>query len=89
MDKVNCYKTLEYGSTYLLPCYCIRRCLEFDTQHDHIPKRLSFGLSSAPYVHPGDQTKGVKLKSHLICFKSIVHLPAKRLDRLGKIFTID
>ena len=58
---------LLYGSTYLLPCYCIRRSLEFDMEHDHIPKKLNFGLSSTPYVHPGDQTKGVKRKSHLIC----------------------
>ena len=41
-------------------------------QHDHNPKDLNFDLSSIPYVHPGDQTKGVKQKSHLICFISIV-----------------
>ena len=78
------YETLENGSTYLLPCYCTRRFLEFDMQHDHIPKKLNFGLSSTPYVHPGDQTKGVKLKSRLICFISIAFLSAKRLDRFGK-----
>ena len=81
---MNFSETLKYGSTYLPPCYCIRRSLEFDIQHDHIPKKLNFGLSSIPYVHPGDQTKGVKLKSHLICFISIAFLPAKRLDRFGK-----
>ena len=78
------YETLKYGSTYLLPCYCIRRSLEFDMQHDHIPKKLNFDLSSTPYVHPGDQTEGVKLKSHLIRFISIVPLPPKRLDIFGK-----
>ena len=78
------YETLEYGSTYLLPCYCMRRSLEFDMQHDHIPKKLNFGLTSTPYVHPGDQTKGVKLRSHLICFITFVPLSAKRLDRFGK-----
>ena len=83
------YETLEYGSTYLLLCYCIRRSLEFDMQHDHIPKKLNFGHSSTPYVHPRYQTKSVKLKSYLICFISIVPLPAKQLDRFGKILTID
>ena len=78
------YETLEYGSTYLLPFYCMRRSPEFDMQHDHIPKKLNFGLSSTPYVHRGDQSKGVKLTSHLICFISIVPLPAKQLDRFGK-----
>ena len=81
---MNFYETLEYGITYLLPCYRIRRSLEFDMQHDHIRKKLNLGLSSTPYVHPGDQIKGVKLKSHLICFISIVPLPAKRLNRFGK-----
>ena len=81
---MNFYETLDYGSTYLLPCYCIRRSLEFDMQHDHIPKKLNFGLNSTPFVHPGDQTNGVKLKSHLICFISFVPLPDKRLDRFGK-----
>ena len=79
---MNFSETLKYGSTYLPPCYCIRRSLEFDIQHDHIPKKLNFGLSSTPYVHPGDQTKGIS-------FISIAFLPAKRLDRLGKILTID
>ena len=82
---MNFSETLKYDSTYLPPCYCIRRSLEFDIQHDHIPKKLNFGLSSTPHVHPGDITKGVKLKSHLICFISIAFLPAKRLDRFGKI----
>ena len=77
-------KTLEYGSTYLLPYYHIRRSLEFDMQDDHIRKKLNLGLSSTPYVHPEDQTKGVKLKSHQICFISIFPLPAKWLDRFGK-----
>ena len=81
---MNFYETLEYRSTYLLPCYCIRRSLEFDMQHDHIPKKSNFGLRPTPYVHPGDQSRGVKLKSHLICFISIVPLPAKRLNRFGK-----
>ena len=47
-------------------------------------KKLNLGLSSTPYVHPEDQSKGVKLKSHLICFISFVPLPAKWLDRFGK-----
>ena len=47
-------------------------------------KKLNFDRSSTPYVHPGDQTKGITLKSLLICFISIVPLPAKRLDRFGK-----
>ena len=80
---MNFSETLKYGSTYLPPCYCIRRSLEFEIQHDHIPKKLNFGLSSTPYVHQGDQTKGVKLKSHLICFIAIAFLPAKRLDGFG------
>ena len=62
----------------------MRRSLEFDMQRDHIPKKLNFGLSSTPYVHPVDQSKGIKLTSHLICFISIVPLHAKRLDRFGK-----
>ena len=81
---MNFYETLEYSSTYLLPCYCIRRFLEFEMQHDHIPKKLNFGLSSTPFVHPEDQIKGVKLKSHLICFILVAPLPAKWLDRFGK-----
>ena len=80
------YETLEFGSTYLLPCYFICCSLEFDMQHGHIPKKLNFGLSSTPLCSHGDQTKSVKLKSHLICFISIVPLPAKRLDRFGKKF---
>ena len=71
---MNFYETLEYGSTYLLPCYRIRRSLEFDMQHDHIRKKLNLCLSSTPYVHPED----------LICFISFVPLPAKWLDRFGK-----
>ena len=54
-DKVYFYETLEYDSTYLLPCYCMRLSLEFDMQHDHILKRLNFGLSYTSYVQPGDQ----------------------------------
>ena len=81
---MNFYETLEYGSTYLLPCCCILRSLAFDMQHGHIPKILNFGLSITAYVHPGDQTKGFKLKSHLICIISIFPLPAKRLNRFGK-----
>ena len=67
----------------MLLCYCMRRSHEFDMQHDHIPKKLNFGISSTSYVQPGDHTKGLKLKSRLICFISIVPLPAKRLDRFG------
>ena len=47
-DKVIFYETLVYGRAYLLPCYCIRRSLEFDMQLGHIPKKLNFGLSSIP-----------------------------------------
>ena len=68
------YEILEYDSTYLLPCYCIRRSLEFDMQHDHIPKRLNF----VP------QNQGRTTKIPLICFISIISLLAKPLDRFGK-----
>ena len=37
-------------------------------------KKLNFGPSSTPYVLPGGQAKGLKLKSHLVCFISIVPL---------------
>ena len=86
---MNFYETPEYGSTYLLPCYCILRSLEVDMQHGNIPKKLNFGLSPTLYVHTGDQTKSFKLKSHLICSIFIVPLPVKRLDRFGKVLTID
>ena len=43
---MNFYDTLEYGSALMV---CIRRSLEFGMQHDHIPKKLNFGLSSTPY----------------------------------------
>ena len=83
---MNFYETLEYGSTYLLPCNCIRRFLEFDMQHDHIPKKLNFGLSSTPYDHPGD---GVKLKSHLICLYLLFLCLLNGLTDFVKILTID
>ena len=57
---MNFYENLEYGSTYLFPCNYMRRSLEFDMEHGHIPKRMIFDLSSTPYVDTGDQTKGFK-----------------------------
>ena len=83
------YETLENGSTYLLPCYCICRSLEFDMQHDHIPKKLNFGPQLYPLCSPRGSKQGLQTKIPLICFMSIIPLPAKRLDRFGKILTID
>ena len=78
------YKTLEYGSTYLLLCYCIRRSLEFDMQHDHILKKLTFVPQLYPPCSPGGSNQGFQIEIPLICFISIIPLPAKRLDRFGK-----
>ena len=50
---MNFYETLEYGSTYFLPCYCVCRSLESDMQHDNIPKKLNFGLRSTPMFNRG------------------------------------
>ena len=78
---------LEYVSTYLLPCYWLGRSIEFDMQHNHIPKTI--WPQFYPLCSPGDQTEGFKLKYHLIHVKSIVPLPAKRLNRFGKKLPID
>ena len=78
------YETLEYGSTYLLPSYCIRRSLEFDMQRDHIPKKLNFEPQLSPLCSPGGSNQGLHTKIPLIYFISIIYLPAKSLDRFGK-----
>ena len=78
------YETLEYGRTYLIPCYCIRRSLEFDMQHDHIPKKLNFVPQLYLLCSPGGSNQGLQTKIPLICFMFIFPLPAKRLDRFGK-----
>ena len=78
------YGTLEYGSTYLLPCYCIRRLLEFDMQHDHIPKKLNFVPQPYPLCSPRGSNQGLQTKILLICFISIIPLPDKPLERFGK-----
>ena len=78
------YEILEYGSTYLLPCYCIRRSLEFDMQHDHNSKKLNFVPQLYPLCSPGGSNQGLQTKIPLISFISIIPLPAKRLDRFGK-----
>ena len=78
------YETLKYGSTYLLPCYCILHSLEFDMTHDHIPKKLNFVPQLCPLCSPGGSNEGLQTKIPLICFMSIIPLPAERLDRLGK-----
>ena len=67
---MNNYEALEYGSTHLLPRYCMRSSIEFDMQHDHIPKKLNFGLSSTPSVHLWD-------KFRRTCFIPIVPLLAR------------
>ena len=78
------YGTLEYGSTYLLPYYCIRRSLEFDVQHDHIPKKLNFVPQPYPLYSPAGSNQRLQTKVPSICFISIIPLLAKRLDRFGK-----
>ena len=78
------YEALEYGSTYLLPCYCIRRSLEFDMQQDHIPKKLNFVPQLYPLCSPQGSNQGLQTKIPLICFISIIPLPAKPLERFGK-----
>ena len=78
------YETLEYGSTSLLPCYCTRRSLEFDMQHDHIPKKLNFVPQLYPLCLPRGSNQGLQTKIPLICFISIIPVPAKTLDRFGK-----
>ena len=50
-DMVYFYETLECGSTMSLLFSCMRHSLEFDMQHDHIIKKVSFW----------PQTKGFKL----------------------------
>ena len=83
------YETLEYGSTNLLPCYCTRRFLEFDMQHDHIPKKLNCVPKLYLLCSPRGSNQGLQTKIPLICFISFIPLPAKPLDRFGKKMTID
>ena len=78
------YETLEYGSTYLLTCHCTRRFLEFDMQHDHIPKELNFVPQLYPLYSPRGSNQGLQTKIPLICFISIIPLSVKLLDRFGK-----
>ena len=42
-----------------------------------------------PLCSPGGSNQGCQTKIPLICFISIIPLPAKPLDRFGKILTID
>ena len=78
------YEPIEYGNTFLLPCYCIRRSLEFDMQHDHIPKKLNFVPQLYPLCSPRGSNQGLQTKTPLIRFISIIPVPAKTLDRFGK-----
>ena len=71
------YDTLEHGSTYLLPCYCIRCSLEFDMHYDHIPKKLNFVPHLYPLCSPGGSNLGLQTKIPLICLIFIIPLPAK------------
>ena len=48
-------------------------------QHDHILKKLKFGLSLSPLVNQGDWTQAFKLKSRLIWYISIVPLHARKI----------
>ena len=58
-------------------------------QHDHIPKKLNFVPQLYPLCSPRESNQGLQTKIPLICFISIIPLPAKRLNRFGKILTID
>ena len=55
-------------------------------QHDHILKKLNFGLGPAPLVHQTDSDPGLQTESRLICFISIAALPASKIS--AKILTI-
>ena len=76
-------ETLEYSSTYLLPCYCTRRFLEFVMQHDHIQKKLNF-VPQLYLCSPRGSNQGLQTKIPLIRFITIIPLPAKPLDRFDK-----
>ena len=67
-------------------CFHVTVCrsLEFDMQHDHIPKRLDFVPQLYPLCSPRGSNQGLQTKIPLICFMSIIPLPAERLDRFGK-----
>ena len=67
-------------------CYhvTVRRSLEFDMQHDHIPKKLNFVPQLYPLCSPRGSNQGPQTKILLIFFISIIPLPAKLLDRFGK-----
>ena len=53
-------------------------------QHDRIPKKLNFVPQLYPLCSPGGSNQGLQTKIPLICFMSIIPLPAERLDRFGK-----
>ena len=78
------YETLEYGSTYLLACYYIRRSLEFDMQQRPYPDKVEFVPQLYSLCPSGGSNQGLQTKIPLICFISIIPLPAKPLDRFGK-----
>ena len=56
---------------------------------DHIPKKLNFVPQLYPLCSPRGSNQGLQTKIPLIGFISIIPLPAKRLDRFGKILTFD
>ena len=67
-------------------CFRVTVCrsLEFDMQHDYIPKKLNFVPQLYPLCSPRGSNQSLQTKIPLICFMSIIPLPAKRLDRFGK-----
>ena len=60
--------------------------VSFDMQHDHILKKLYFGIGPPPKSNPGARTNAFKLKSRLICFIYIAALPACKIS--AKTLTI-
>ena len=77
------YETLEYGSTYLLPCYCIRRSLEFDVQHYHIPKKLNFVPQLYPLCSPVVQEMSSKDISYLELWRSLCSVEMNHLCNIS------
>ena len=59
----------------------------FDMQHDHILKKLFFGVGPTPLVHIGDRTLAFNLKSCLIFFIHINPLSACKIS--VKMLTFD
>ena len=49
-------------------------------QHDHILKKINFGLGHTPLVHPKGSDSVLQIQSCLICFISIAALPACKIS---------